>query len=100
MSELVERLRKAHEIPSENADGAQERYASRYNLRARNKQFSVGYKVLSLIHSSSRKLLKTWTGPANITRPHSALVELEDGSRRELNFHKSDHRLLQLTMLV
>ena len=76
---------------SEKADGAQKRYASQYNLRARNKQFSVGDKGLTLILSSSHKLLKTWTDPANIvkiTKPHSALVELEKGSSRELNFNK------------
>ena len=58
-------------------------------MRARNKQFSVGDKVLILIPSSSHKLLKTWTGPANIveiTRPHSALVELKNGSKRKTTF--------------
>ena len=51
----------------------------------------MGDKVLILTPSSSHKLLKTWTGPANIveiTRPHSVLVELENGSRRELHFNK------------
>ncbi|KAG8193691.1 hypothetical protein JTE90_024052 [Oedothorax gibbosus] len=44
-----------------------------------------------LIPSSSHKLLKTWCGPATVvqlTRPHTALIEFEDKSRREFHFNK------------
>ncbi len=85
------KLNAAHEIAAGNAEKSQENYTSRYNLRSREKTFSVGDKVLILIPSSAHKLLKTWSGPATVirlTRPQSALVELEDKSQRELHFNK------------
>lgn len=91
LRDLVERLQKAHEIATETSEMTQREYTSRYNLRSRDKCFSVGDKVLMLIPSSSHKLLNTWSGPATIieiSRPHSAIVELDDGSTRELHFNK------------
>lgn len=91
IGDLQKRIKSANEIATENAERSQGYYTSKYNLRTREKTFAVGDKVLILIPSSSHKLLKTWTGPATIiqlTRPHSALVELEDKSRRELHFNK------------
>ncbi|PRD26778.1 UNVERIFIED_CONTAM: hypothetical protein NCL1_37167 [Trichonephila clavipes] len=64
---------------------------SHYNLRSREKSFSVGDEVLILMPSSTHKLLNTWIGPAKVvklTRPHSSLVQIEDGSTRELHVNK------------
>ncbi|KAG8176545.1 hypothetical protein JTE90_014889 [Oedothorax gibbosus] len=91
IDDLQERIRTAHEIAAGNTERAQESYTSRYNLRSKEKTFEVGEKVLVLIPSSSHKLLKTWSGPATVvqlTRPHSALIEFEDKSRREFHFNK------------
>ncbi|GFW26027.1 hypothetical protein TNCV_3316991 [Trichonephila clavipes] len=91
LEDLIEKLRKAHEIAAETAEATQNNYASYYNLRSREKQFKVGDKVLVLLPSSTHKLMKTWIGPATIieiTRPYSAKVELDDGGVRELHFNK------------
>ncbi|GFT59742.1 retrovirus-related Pol polyprotein from transposon opus [Trichonephila clavipes] len=91
LEDLIEKLRKAHEIAAETAEATQNNYASYYNLRSREKQFKVGDKVLVLLPSSTHKLMKTWIGPATIieiTRPYSAKVELDDGGIRELHFNK------------
>ncbi|GFT66576.1 hypothetical protein TNCV_2737701 [Trichonephila clavipes] len=91
LEDLIEKLRKAHEIAAETADATQNNYASYYNLRSREKQFKVGDKVLVLLPSSTHKLMKTWIGPATIikiTRPYSSKVDLDDGDIRELHFNK------------
>ncbi|GFU17393.1 retrovirus-related Pol polyprotein from transposon opus [Trichonephila clavipes] len=91
LEDLIEKLKKAHEIAAETVEGTQNNYASYYNLRSREKQFTVGDKVLVLLPSSTHKLMKTWIGPATIieiTRPYSAKVELDDGGIRELQFNK------------
>ncbi|KAG8177924.1 hypothetical protein JTE90_027068 [Oedothorax gibbosus] len=91
IDDLQERIRTAHKIAAGNTERAQESYTSRYNLRSKEKTFVVGEKVLVLIPSSSHKLLKTWFGPATVvqlTRPHSALIEFDDKSRREFHFNK------------
>ncbi|GFT13820.1 retrovirus-related Pol polyprotein from transposon 412 [Trichonephila clavipes] len=91
LEDLIEKLRKAHEIAAEMAEATQNNYASYYNLRSREKQFKVGDKVLVLLPSSTHKLMKTWIGPATIieiTRPYPAKVELDDGGIRELHFNK------------
>ncbi|GFU11011.1 retrovirus-related Pol polyprotein from transposon 412 [Trichonephila clavipes] len=85
LEDLIEKLRKAHEIAAETAKATQNNYASYYNLRSREKQFKVGDKVLVLLPSSTHKLMKTWIGPATIieiTRPYSAKIELDDGGIR------------------
>lgn len=91
LQDLVEKVQNAHAIASETAEASQRSYTHRYNLRAREKTFTVGDNVLILQPSSTHKLLNTWIGPATIvelTRQHSAKVELEDGSIRELHFNK------------
>jgi hypothetical protein len=91
LQDLMQKLKNAHDIASENAKVAQDCYATRYNLRSRVKKFNVGDQVLVLIPSSPNKLLNTWKGPATViemTRQHSAKVEMEDGSIRELHINK------------
>lgn len=91
LKDLIEKLTNAHDCANKNSELAQMSYTSQYNLRSREKSFEVGDKVLLLLPSSSHKLLNTWIGPATIvqlTRPHSAKVQLEDGSTKELHFNK------------
>ncbi|GFQ79940.1 transposon Ty3-I Gag-Pol polyprotein, partial [Trichonephila clavata] len=81
----------AHNLARGNSEKAQAEYASRYNLRSREKRLAVGDQVLVLIPSSSHKLLKKWMGPASIIelpRPHTARVKMDDGSEKELHFNK------------
>ncbi|GFS47626.1 retrovirus-related Pol polyprotein from transposon opus [Trichonephila inaurata madagascariensis] len=87
----LQKLHDAHDIASENSAKNQERMTSHYNLRSREKRFSVGDEVLILMPSSTHKLLNTWIGPAKVvklTRPHSCLVQMKDGSTRELHVNK------------
>ncbi|XP_055932981.1 uncharacterized protein LOC129963003 [Argiope bruennichi] len=91
LENLQENLGKAHGIAMENAEKTQAEYARRYNLRAREKTFQVGEKVLILDSASSHKLLKKWIGPVSIvafTRPHSVLVKMEDGTNKEIHVNK------------
>ncbi|GFQ65751.1 retrovirus-related Pol polyprotein from transposon opus [Trichonephila clavata] len=91
LKQLQKKLQDAHEIASENSAKNQERMTSHYNLRTREKSFSVGDEVLILMPSSTYKLLNTWIGPAKVvklTRPHSCLVRMEDGNTRELHVNK------------
>ncbi|GFQ95984.1 retrovirus-related Pol polyprotein from transposon opus [Trichonephila clavata] len=91
LKQLLKKLQDAHEIASENSAKNQERMTSHYNLRSRGKSFSIGDEVLILMPSSTHKLLNTWIGPAkvvNLTRPHSFLVQMEDGNTRELHVNK------------
>ncbi|GFT09491.1 retrovirus-related Pol polyprotein from transposon opus [Trichonephila clavipes] len=50
LEDLIEKLRKAHEIAAETAEATQNNYASYYK-RSREKQFKVGDKVLVLLPS-------------------------------------------------
>ncbi|GFR26857.1 RT_RNaseH_2 domain-containing protein [Trichonephila clavata] len=91
LKQLQNKLQDAHEIASENSAKNQELMISHYNLRSREKSFSVGNEVLILMPSSTHKLLNTWIEPAKVmklTRPHSCLVQMEDGNTRELHINK------------
>ncbi|GBO45566.1 Retrovirus-related Pol polyprotein from transposon 297 [Araneus ventricosus] len=91
LENLRQNLEKAHEIATANAEKNQAEYTRRYKLRAREKTFQVGEKVLILESVSPHKLLKKWTGPVSIialTRPHSVLVRMEDGTSKEVHVNK------------
>ncbi|GFS53816.1 retrovirus-related Pol polyprotein from transposon opus [Trichonephila clavipes] len=47
LEDLIEKLRKAHEIAAETAEATQNNYASYYNLRSREKQFKVGVILIN-----------------------------------------------------
>ncbi|GFQ64239.1 CCHC-type domain-containing protein [Trichonephila clavata] len=86
LRDLTQKLKQAHNLARGNYGKAQAEYASRYNLRSREKRLAVGDQVLVLIPSSSHKLLKKWMGPASIIelpRPHTARVKMDDGSEKE-----------------
>ncbi|GFQ97921.1 CCHC-type domain-containing protein [Trichonephila clavata] len=86
LRDLTGKLKQAHNLARGNSEKAQAEYASRYNLRSREKRLAVGDQVLVLIPSSSHKLLKKWMGPASIIelpRPHTARVKMDDGSEKE-----------------
>ncbi|GFQ75937.1 retrovirus-related Pol polyprotein from transposon opus [Trichonephila clavata] len=91
LRDLTGKLKQAHNLARGNSEKAQAEYASRYNLRSREKRLAVGDQVLVLIPSSSHKLLKKWMGPASIIelpRPHTARVKMDDGSEKGLHFNK------------
>jgi len=67
LEELKRNLEKAQDYAMAHTEKAQQRYISRYNLRAREKSFDIGQKVLVLIpDSTSSKTFSRWVGPAVI----------------------------------
>ena len=72
LEELKRNLEKAQDYATAHTEKAQQRYVSRYNLRAREKLFEIGQKVLVLIpDSSSSKTFSRWEGPERQTvEPH------------------------------
>jgi len=70
----------------------QKRYTHYYNLRARDKHFAVGDRVIVLTpdYNFSRTYAR-WIGPAVIAEvksPYSYLVDMPDGSRRHYHANK------------
>ena len=92
MQELKENLETVAGYASDHAADAQDRYAYYYNLRARDKHFAVGDKVIVLTpdYTFSRTYAR-WIGPAVIAEvksPYSYLVDMPDGSRRHFHANK------------
>ena len=74
-----------------HAEREQNRYASHYNLRSRDKHFVVGEQVFILMpDNTSSRLFSKWMGPATVVdvrSPYSYTVEL-DGVRRHFHANK------------
>jgi len=92
MQELKENLEIVAGYASDNAAKAQERYSHYYNLRARDKHFAVGDRVIVLTpdYNFSRTYAR-WIGPAVIAEvksPYSYLVDMPGGSRRHYHANK------------
>ena len=81
-SEYLEELRNNLELDyaMSHTDKAQRRYMSKCNLRAKEKSFEIGQKVLVLTpDSTSSKTFSRWIGPAVIKDElsnHSYLVDI------------------------
>ena len=95
MTELQHNLTVARRYAEEVAFKMQAQYTHQYNLRARNKSFQIGDKVIILLPNSTNKAFSTWQGPAEIISKKSAnsyLVEFQ-GARRHLhaNFLRPYH---------
>ena len=91
LNDLRQNLEIASSYGTEHGNREQQRYISRYNLRAREKSFAVGEQVLILISdSTSSKVFSRWLGPANVVEkrsPHSYIVEY-NGVCRHLHADK------------
>jgi ribosomal protein L21E len=88
---LKMRLERAAEQAKITTQIQQERMANHYNLRSSCKKFKEGDRVVMLIPDDSNKLYARWQGPGKIikeVRPHSFLVELENGSVRHVHQNK------------
>jgi len=91
LQKLIRNIEKAQDYATTHTEKAQQRYISRYNMRAREKSFEIGQKVLVLIpDSTSSKTFSRWVGPAVIKdrlSNHTYLVEI-NGSRKHLHADK------------
>lgn len=61
--DLKERLEATCKMARENLERSTGRYRNYYNKGARERQMSVGEKVLVLLPTASNKLLMQWRGP-------------------------------------
>jgi len=91
LQDLKRNLEMAQHYAKEHDEKAQGRYVARYNLRAREKSFQIGDKVLILTpDSTSSKFFSRWVGPAVIkdkVSAHSYLVDM-DGAVKHLHADK------------
>jgi hypothetical protein len=72
------------------ATAEQHRWASRYNLRSRQKRFDVGEQVLILTPDSTTRMWSRWKAPAAVVEvksPNSYIVEI-DGRRQHVHSNK------------
>ena len=91
LAELRNHLETANAYADSHTTRAQQRYATYYNLRSRDKHFTVGEKVLILTpDSSASKVFSRWKGPATtaeVRSPYSYIVDY-DGKRQHLHANK------------
>ena len=91
MRELLTKLHTAHSYAEQHGAQAQQNYVSRYNRRAREKQFAVGDSVLLLApDSTSSRVFRRWQGPARVIEvrsPHSYIIEL-NGVRQHVHANR------------
>jgi ribosomal protein L21E len=81
-------LDTAHSYVDSYTRQAQKRYASHYNLRSKEKHFTVGEQVIILmLDSTASKTFSHWKGPATIVKnksPYSYIVEI-NGARQYMH---------------
>ena len=68
----------------------QQNYVSRYNRRAREKQFAIRESVLLAPHSTSSRVFRRWQGPARVVEVrslYSYIIELE-GVRQHVHSNR------------
>jgi hypothetical protein len=91
LSDLRDKLAIANDYASVHTQAAQQKWASRYNLRTRDKTFEIGEQVLILTpDSTSSRLWSRWRAPATVVEvksPHSYVVEI-DGTRQHVHANK------------
>jgi len=83
-------IRKILQYAEEHGAAAQKRYAVRYNLRAREKEFVVGDLVIYLSPSSTNNAFAQWQGPfpiVEVKSKYSYIIEI-DGKRKHVH---TDH---------
>ena len=91
MRDLQNKLSLAQNYAKSHSDRKQARYAAHYNLRNKDKHFTVGEQMLLLqTDSTASKVYSRWKGPATVVEaksPYSYLVQL-DGARCHVHANK------------
>jgi hypothetical protein len=91
LCDLRERLAAANQYANAHMKEAQYKWASRYNLRARDKKFEVGEQVLILVPDSTQsRVWSSWRAPATVVdvkSPYSYVVEI-DSVRQHVHANK------------
>jgi len=89
--DLRDKLDAIADLATSHADRAQQNYADRYNLRARDKHFKEGDLVVVLAADNPGKLCPRWVGPVTIVKmksPYSYLVDMGNGQVRHIHANK------------
>jgi len=84
-------MKEASQFAADHTSKAQAGYVSRYNLRARPKQFFEGDQIVVLAPDAGGKLCNKWQGPGTIQEFRSAnsyLVNLGEGGTRHVHANK------------
>jgi len=84
-------LEAVADIATSHADRAQQNYADRYNLRARDKHFREGDLVVVFAAENAGKLCPRWVGPVTIVKvmsPYIYLVDMGNGHVRHIHANK------------
>ena len=90
LCDLRDKLAVAEKFATSHAAHEQHRWASRYNLRSRQKRFDVGEQVLILTPDSTTRMWSRWKAPATVVEvksPNSYIVEI-DGRRQHAYSNK------------
>ena len=91
MKELHDKLEVVKTCATTHSQREQEKYATHYNLRSKDKQFEVGEKVLILMpDSTASRAFSKWTGPATVVEvlsPYSYAVDVA-GTKRHFHANK------------
>ena len=67
LRELHDKLEVVKTYATSHSQREQERYATHYNLRSKDKHFEVGEKVLILMpDSTATRAFSKWTGPDTV----------------------------------
>jgi hypothetical protein len=87
VTELRQRLQTVRDYAASHSEQAQADYVKAYNVRARDKSFEIGEKVIVLRNDSTNKLRSKWqTGIVeDIADEYSYLTEFTDGGRKRVH---------------
>jgi hypothetical protein len=91
LKELGEKLDIARHYAEQHSQSVQNQYISRYNLRSRDKQFSIGEKCLVLVaDTTASKVFSRWQTGIVLEQKsaYSYVVETENGKRHHLHANK------------
>ena len=103
LRDLQEKLTAVRSYADEHNSEAQRRRISRYNLRAKEKQFSLGEQVLLLCpDSTSSRTFRRWQGPGRVVEvrsPHSYVVDL-NGTKHHVHANRLKRFLISSDSVV
>ncbi len=96
LTSLKQWLEVVREYAASHSEQAQAEYVRAYNVRAKDKSFEIGEKVIVLRNDSTNKLRSQWqTGiVVDIADEYSYLIEFTNGSRKRV--HANELRPFQV----
>ena len=102
LRDMQNKLETVRSYAQEHNAEAQQRRVSRYNLRAKEKQFVVGDSVLLLCPDSTASRTFRWQGPGRVVEvrsPHSYVVDL-NGTKHHVHANRLKRFLVSSDSVV